>query len=113
MVLFRAGMSFLGQVLAVAGTSPVAFGPEEMPSAPDSSSYLVITSFMFAYVFSQVLASFQCNCSGRAALISLGSSSADVTLREEGRAVPVSRELLAVPCRAGNPSCILVAFHSD
>lgn len=34
MVLFRAGTSLLGQVLAVAGTYPVAFGPEEMPSVP-------------------------------------------------------------------------------
>lgn len=33
-VLFRAGMSLLGQVLAVAGTFPVAFGPEEIPSVP-------------------------------------------------------------------------------
>lgn len=33
-VLFRVGMSLLGQVLTVAGTFPVAFGPEEIPSVP-------------------------------------------------------------------------------
>lgn len=102
-VLFRAGMFLLGQVPAVAGTFPVAFGPA-------SSAFLVITSFMFPYGFSQVLASFQCNCSRRAST-SLGSSSADVTLQGEGRAMPLSWELLAVPSRAGNPSCILVPFH--
>lgn len=49
-VLFRAGMFLLGQVLAVAGTFPVAFHVKKYLRSPASSAYSVITSCLLMFL---------------------------------------------------------------